>query len=51
MRETTKKYIKHYSKQLCNVTSATLFWSAIIALVYANVLYTNVYVNDDTFDI
>ncbi len=50
MRETTKKYIKYYSKQTCNAMSATLFWSAIIALVYANVLYTNVYSNGDTFD-
>ena len=50
MRETTKKYIKHYSRQVCNAASATLFWSAIIALVYANVLYTNVYGNEQTHD-
>ena len=50
MRETTKKYIKYYSKQTCNAMSATLFWSAIIALVYANVLYTNVYSNDSVRD-
>ena len=49
-KETTKKYIKHYSRQVCNAASATLFWSAVIALVYANILYTNVYSNEQSFD-
>ena len=47
MRETTKKYIKYYSKQCYELTTYALFWSAVIGFVYINILYTNVYGNDD----
>ncbi len=51
MRERSKRYLKHYSKALYHVSSSVLFWGAIISVVYINVLYTNAYGNDDTFDI
>jgi hypothetical protein len=47
MRETTKKYIKYYSRQCYELTASTLFWSTIIGFVYLNVLYVNVYGTHD----
>jgi hypothetical protein len=50
MRETTKKYIKHYSKLSYDIAAHTMFWSAVVGFVYLNVLYSIVYSNKQTVD-
>jgi hypothetical protein len=50
MRETTKKYIKYYSKLGYECATGALFWSAIIGFVYLNTVYANVYGNEQTHD-
>jgi hypothetical protein len=50
MRETTKKYIKYYSRLGYECAATALFWSTVISFVYLNVLYTNVYGSEQTHD-
>ena len=45
MRETIKKKCIHYSKLTFECTAGVVFWSAVIGIVYANALYTNLYGN------
>ena len=50
MRETTKKYIKYYSRMGYELTAGALFWSTVIGFVYLNALYKNVYYSEQTHD-
>ena len=47
MRERTKRYIKRYSSHAIDMATGVLYWVPIIAIVYAHVLYVNVYGTQD----
>ena len=46
MRERSKTYLKHCYE----LSTSALYWTAIIGVVYVNVLYHHVYSNDNTYD-
>ena len=38
-------------KKVINLSASMAFWSVVLVAVYANVLYQNVYGNEQSFDI
>lgn len=51
MRESSKTYIKNYTKALYHVSSRVLFWSTVVGVLYINVLYANAHRHNNNYDI
>jgi|3_EtaG_2_1085321.scaffolds.fasta_scaffold01314_8 hypothetical protein len=50
MRETIKKKCIRYSMLTFECAAGAVFWSAVLGIVYANALYTNLYGNIQTLN-
>jgi hypothetical protein len=46
MPETNRKKYKYYSKLAFELSIGAVFWSAVVAMVYANSLYRTLYDNE-----